>query len=265
MQLGENHKIGLKTASYIKENRAVFIIINSADNPETGERDILDVFIYNRKYELLDWIYGLADPDDNEVGISMYNYEWIMTFINKYFSKYTVFVISEDKKEDFIKGKYINLNDVLNLSYDNRLLFNASNESEERKIFDISLLKIQQFLNFMDTDSIPLYFKNIAVIENELGNHKKALFYIKSALKKNRSQEILDELLVVLVKLKKFKLIKRLTNRKQDSKNEKQFRAYALKMTGEYRESLKLYKKLYKEHKEAWIKDDIRWLEDELD
>ncbi|MGM0608686.1 MAG: tetratricopeptide repeat protein [Candidatus Muiribacteriota bacterium] len=241
-------------------------VYNKDFNFETGQENILDIYVFSKKHNLLDWVWGAPCWNDREIEFPIYTWEFLDNILNNVFNIKNKVLITDHKelprymnwkKENKQPAKKFSLN--LIESFDNYSDYNI-----QKKLARIYLIKIQLFLNYMDTDSIPMYLKNIGVLYNELNLYNKALFFLKKALRLNNNCDIKDETGITLIKLKKYKIALRFL-KNSNTRKAQSCLAYSYKMTGDLEKALNILKKLYDEQEETWIKNDIEFIKNELD
>ncbi|MFW5782800.1 MAG: tetratricopeptide repeat protein [Candidatus Muiribacteriaceae bacterium] len=244
----------------------VLFLVRQDLNRETGFLNILDIFVYSPGYDVFEWMYGFESAEDPDIIVPEETFIMLCGFFSKIFPDYTQIICSDMDLPDYF-------GDVTPLYHETAneeevfsrfpVFISEENDRERRKkIYLILKAKIQQFLNFMDTDSIPFYFHNIAVIYNELELHRYARFYLHHAIALNNNSLFRNELIITLTRQKEFVEVLKMTEDSEDLTALKS-RAYALRMTGRKDEALTLYRELVNLCDEDWIADDLRSLEDD--
>ncbi|MCK9225060.1 MAG: hypothetical protein M0R46_10975 [Candidatus Muirbacterium halophilum] len=241
----------------IKGDYVVFLF-NKEKSPFTNKDNILDIFVYNCQYDVLDWVYSVEDYNDKDIVFPYYTFLILKRFVEKSFNSYKI-IISGKHIPEYNIQEYINENIVL---YN---LYCKSNTKIVNKelFFKVNLLKIQMYLNYMDTDSIPFYMKNIGVLYNEYNEFEKACLWLENAYRINSNLDIYDQFIISLTGLKRYDdIIKNVIEPKTFIQISSL--GFAYKNKGLYKKSLDFLKKAYSINKVDWIKNDIDWINNEI-
>jgi len=251
----ENYYIAENIYDKTSKKRGVIAVFNKSFNYATGFENCVDFFVFSKKYNFIDWIWGVETYDDNEIDFPKYYWENYSRLIKKIFKNFEIFVF----EGNFKVPDYIN-----ELKIENNQNYFSQKEVKVNDIFfEISKMKIQLFLNYMDTDSIPFYLKNIAVLMRENNEYEKSLFYLKKCRTMLKNTDFADEIGITLLKMEKYSLCKNYCKNFESVKC-LQSVGFSLKATGELEKALKVYKKLDKICQNDWIKKDIDWIENEI-